>query len=414
MTGAGALAAGGPAAGDTNRIFVLRSLRAFGFGFLGVLLALYLERFGFGAVQIGLYLSLATLGGIGVNFAFSRLADRRGRRRTLALAGALFTVAGILMAVAQSPLLLLLAAIAGAVPPGGNGLFSAVEQAMLGGHHSARRTQVFALYGFLGSGAMAAGSLAAGLPDLLAAHGLPVMTAFRLMMALYAVLGLAMVALALSLSPAVEPAPAADPAEAAEAAPKRSLLGLGRSHRMMVQMASLFIADAFGSALVTTALLVYWLHARFGMSATHLALLFAGTQVLSAISMLLAAPLARRIGLINTAVWTHIPSSMFLMAVPLMPSAGPAVVLLLARALLVQMDVPTRQAFIASVVDPEERAAAAGVTTMGYQVGQLAGPAVGGITLVAGALGTFFLAGGIKIAYDLTLWQLFRHVKPRT
>ncbi len=418
MTGVGATPVPlAPASRDTARIFVLRSLRAFGFGFLGVLLALYLERFGFGAPEIGLYLSLATLGGIGVNFAFSRLADRRGRRRILALAAALYTLAGILLAVAQGPVLLLLAAIVGAVPPGGNGLFSAVEQAMLGSHAAERRTQIFSLYGFLGTGAMAAGSLAAGLPDVFAAHGMSVMTAFRLMMALYAVLGLAMIALAASLSPAVEAPPAAAPvhgSEAAGVAPKRSVFGLGRSHRIMVQMASLFVADAFGSALVTTALLVYWLHARFGLGAAQLALLFAATQVLSAISILLAAPLARRIGLINTAVWTHIPSSLFLMAVPLMPSAAPAVVLLLARGLLVQMDVPTRQAYIASVVDPEERAAAAGVTTMGYQVGQLAGPAVGGVTLVAGALGTFFLAGGIKIAYDLTLWQLFRHVPPRT
>lgn len=399
--------------GDTARILLIRSLRAFGFGFLGVLLALYLERFGFGAVQIGLYLSLATLGGIGMNFAFSRLADRYGRRRVLALAAVLYALAGTLLAFAHGPVLLLLAAVAGTVPPGGNGLFSAVEQAMLGGHLPARRTRVFALYGFLGSGAMAAGSLSAGLPDVLAAHGWPLMTAFRLMMGIYAVLGLVMAGLASSLGPAVEVSMGAKPHASAEV-PRRSMFGLGRSHRLMMQMASLFVFDAFGTSLVTTSLLVYWLHAHFGLSTGHLALLFAGTQVLAAVSMLLAAPLADRIGLINTAVWTHIPSSLMLMAVPLMPSAAPAVVLLLARALLVQMDVPTREAYIASVVDPEERAAAAGVTTMGYQVGQLTGPAVGGITLVAGALGTFFLAGGIKIAYDLTLWQLFRHVPPRT
>lgn len=403
-----------PARGDTTRIFILRTIRAFGFGFLGVLLALYLERFGFGAAQLGLYLSLATLGGIGTNFAFSRLADRRGRRRILALAAGLYTLAGILLAMAHGPVLLMLAAIVGAVPPGGNGLFSAMEQAMLGGHAQKRRAQVFSLYGFLGSGGMAAGALAAGLPDLLAAHGLPLMSGFRAMMGLYALLGLAMLALALSLSPAVEAQPATDPADRAEAPGRRSVFGLGRSHRIMVQMASLFVADAFGSALVTTALLVYWLHQRFGMTAAHLALLFAAIQVLAAISILLAAPLAQRIGLINTAVWTHIPSSLFLMAVPFVPSAAPAVVLLLARGLLVQMDVPTRQAYIASVVDPEERAAAAGVTTMGYQVGQLAGPSVGGLTMVAGAVAPFLMAGGIKIAYDLTLWHLFRHIPPRT
>jgi MFS family permease len=406
-----------PTRADTTRIFVLRSLRAFGFGFLGVLLALYLERFGFGAAQIGLYLSLATLGGIGVNLAFSRLADRRGRRRVLALAALLYAVAGLLLALAQGPVWLLLAAVAGSVPPGGNGLFSAVEQAMLGSHASARRTSVFALYGFLGSGATAAGSLAAGLTDLLSAHGIAITVAFRLMMALYAVLGLAMVGLALSLSPAVEAVPATvgeSDTSGAQSSPKPGFLGLGRSRRMMLQMAGLFVADAFGSALVTTALLVYWLHNRFGMGAGSLAVLFAATQVLAAISLLLAVPVSKRIGLINTAVWTHIPSSLCLIAVPFMPSAAPVVALLLVRGLLAQMDVPTRQAYIASVVDPEERAAAAGVTTLGYQVGQLAGPTVGGATLVAGALAPFLMAGGIKIAYDLTLWYLFRHVPPRT
>lgn len=405
-----------PAAADTTRIFVLRSLRAFGFGFLAVLLALYLERFGFGAAQLGLYLSLATLGGIGTNLLFSRLADRRGRRRILALAAALYTLAGILLAVAQGPVLLLLAALAGAVPPGGNGLFSAVEQAMLGSHAAERRTRMFAVYGFLGTAATAAGSLAAGLPDFLAAHGMPVMVAFRVMMAFYAVLGVAMVSLALSLTPSVEapPSQATDPADAAETAPKRSFFGLGRSHSMILRMSGLFVADAFGSALVTTALLVYWLHQQFGMGASSLALLFAATQVLAAISLLLAVPVAKRIGLINTAVWTHIPANLCLIAVPFAPSAAPAVVLLLIRGLLSQMDVPTRQAYVASVVDPEERAAAAGVTTLGYQVGQLAGPAVGGVTFVAGAVAPFLMAGGVKIAYDLTLWYLFRHIPPRT
>lgn len=397
-------------------IFFVRSLRGFGFGFLGVLLPLYLERFGFGAAELGLYLSLATLGGIGSNLLLSRLADRRGRRRILALAAALYMLVGILLAVAQGPVLLLAAAVAGAVPPGGNGLFSAVEQAMLGGNAAERRTRVFAVYGFLGTAAAAGGSLAAGLPDLLEAHGLSAMASFRLMMSFYAVLGLAMAVLASTLGPSVEARPAQSdpPVNDGQSSRMRSFFGLGRSHRMILRMSSLFVADSFGSAIVTNGLMVYWLHRHFGLGAGSLAVLFAAIQVLSALSLLLAVPVAKRIGLINTAVWTHIPSSLCLIAVAFVPTAVPAVVLLLVRGLLVEMDIPTRQAYIASVVEPEERAAAAGMTTVGRQVGQLAGPTVGGVTLLTGALAPFLTAGSIKIAYDLALWYLFRRIPPRT
>ncbi len=397
-----------PSKSDTRRIYALRSLRAFGFGYLAVLLPLDLGRFGFGAAAVGGYLSLATLGGLLLNLLLARRADRSGRRRTLAIASGLLAAAGTLLALAHGAALLLLAALCGTVPPGGSGLFSSVEQGMLGGHAGQRRTSVFALYGFLGSGATAAGSLAAALPDLLAAHGVGVMAAFRLMLALYAAIGLGCVVLSLRLGPGVE---AAAPAQRAA---QRSFFGLGRSHGLMVRMAALFVADAFGGSLVTTSLLVFWLHARFGMTASSLAALFAGVQVLAAASLLLAPLVAKRIGLINTAVWTHIPSSLLLMGVPLVGAAAPAAALLLARGLLVEMDIPTRQSYIAAVVDPEERAAAAGVTTMGRQVGQLLGPAVGGLALAAGALVPFLLAGAIKIGYDLSLWRLFRGIPERS
>jgi len=403
-----------PSRRDTRIVYAARSLRAFGFGFLGVLIALYLETFGFGASAIGLYLSLAALCGAGTTFAFARIADRVGRRRILMLAAALFATCGVLLALARGPALALLAALPGTIPPGGNGLFSAVDQAMLGGHRGDRRTAVFALYGFLGSGATTLGSLAAGLPAWLhATAGVPLMAGYRGMMALYALIGLAIIALALALGEGVEAAPRAFAQDAAREA-RRPFLGLHRSRGPMVTMAGLFVADSFGSGVVTTALLVYWLHTRLGMDDASLALLFAGVQVLSTVSFPLSVPLARRIGLINTAVWTHIPSSLLLAAVPFAGSAAPAVVLLLLRGLLVQMDVPTRQAYIAAVVDPDERAAAAGLTTLGQQIGSFAGPAAGGYALGAGAAMPFVLAAAVKIAYDLTLWQQFRHIPARS
>jgi Na+/melibiose symporter-like transporter len=233
------------------------------------------------------------------------------------------------------------------------------------------------------------------------------------MMAGYAAIGCAIVILALALGEGVEALPPALAQAAGQERPRR-FLGLHRSRDAMLKMAGLFVADSFGSGVVTTALLVYWLHSRLGMDDASLALLFAGVSVASTLSFPLAVPLARRMGLINTAVWTHIPSSLCLAAVPLVGSATPAAVLLLVRGLLVQMDVPTRQAYIASVVDSDERAAAAGLTSLGQQVGAFAGPAVGGYALAAGAAVPFLLAAGVKIAYDLTLWQLFRRVPART
>ncbi|HVB10057.1 MAG TPA: MFS transporter [Bacillota bacterium] len=397
-----------PTRRDTRLIYAARSLRAFGFGYIGVLLALYLQHFGFGAATLGLYLSLAALCGAGTTFAFSRIADRVGRRRILMLAAALYAACGLLLFLAQGPVLILLAALPGTIPPGGNGLFSAVDQAMLGGHDGSRRTSVFALYGFLGSGATTLGSLAAGLPAWLhASGGVPLLTGYRGMMALYAVLGLAIIGVAALLGDGVEAGPRPEVA-------RPTFLGLHRSRGPILTMAALFVADSFGSGMVATALLVYWLHTRLGMDDASLALLFAAVSVCSTISFPLSVPLAKRIGLINTAVWTHIPSSVFLAAVAFVPSVPAVVVLLLLRGLLVQMDVPTRQAYIAAVVDPDERAAAAGVTTLGQQVGSFAGPAAGGFTLTLGPAVPLVIAAGVKIAYDLTLWQQFRHVPTRT
>lgn len=395
---------------DIGFVLTIRTLRAFGFGYLGVLLALYLPRFGLGAVGIGLYLSLATLSGIALNILFLRIMDTVGRRRVMTVAAALYAVAGVLLMVANGPLVLVLAALAGSIPPGGDGLFSAAEQAMIGSVSQSARPALFGRYGLLGSAASAVGLLAAGLPALITHPGFGVMSAYRLMMALYAAIGLCVLLLVLLLSPAVEHGRgAARSADPAVKGPSR--VGLGRSHGIMMRMAGLFVADSFGSALITTSLLAYWLSIRFGLGASTLALLFFGIRVLSTASYPLAIILSKRIGLINTAVYTHIPSSMLLMAVPFVPGVGWVAALLLVRGLLVEMDVPTRQAYISAVVDPEERAAAAGVTTIGRQVGQLAGPALGGFVLATVSSVTFVAAGAIKIAYDLALWVSFRHIR---
>lgn len=395
---------------DTRLIFIQRSLRAFGFGYLSVLLALYLPHFGFGAADLGFYLSAATLSGIALNFLMMRVADRMGRRRTIALSAALLALSGIALAAAQNPWLLMVAALLGTVPPGGNGVFSTVEQAMIGNVAVELRTGVFGRYGLWAAAATAAGSLAASLPGLAAQAGLPEMAGYRLMMVLYAVIGAAIVGLALSMSPHVEFLHAGPSEKGRE---RVSLFGLRRSHNIMMRMAGLFVADSFGSAIMTTSLLAYFLHAHFHVAPFWLAVLFFGIRALEAVSYPLAILISRRLGLLNTAVFTHIPSSLLLMAVPLVPTAALASVLLLVRGLLVQMDVPTRQAYISAIVDPEERAAAAGVTTLGRQTGQLVGPGFGGLALSMTATLAFVVSGGIKIAYDVALWLSFRHLEPQ-
>jgi len=392
---------------DITVLYLIRAIRAAGFGALGVLLAVYLPSFGLHPATLGAYLSLTVLTALALNAFLLARVDAIGRRRVLAFAAALYGVAGAALALAHGPALLVVAALTGALPPGGDGVFSMVEQAIIGNVDATERPAVFGRYGLVGSLAGSAGVLAAGVPALLAARsGLGLLGAERGAMVAYALLGVLALALTFTLGPAVEYA-GDTRAPAEPRAPARSL---GRSRRLLVSMAGLFSADAFGSAMVTTTLIGYWLHERYGLGPGALALVFFAARMAASVSYPIAIWLGRRIGLINTAVWTHIPSSLLLAALPLAGGVPGVAGLLVARGLLVEMDVPTRQAFISGAVDPEERAAAAGITTLGRQVGQLAGPAAGGLALALSAPALFALAAGVKIAYDLALWGLCRKV----
>ncbi len=394
---------------DILLVYAIRALRAFGFAALGVLLALYLPSFGLGPTALGAYLSLTVLTAMALNALLLSRVDAIGRRRVLALAAALYAAAGAALAVAHGPVLLVVAALLGSLPPGGDGVFSMVEQAVIGNVEPGARPAVFGRYGLVGSIAGSAGLLAAGVPALLAAHGgVPSAAGDRGAMAAYAVIGVAVLALVLALGPEVETR-AAQHADGGGRRPQ----ALGRSRRLLYSMAGLFAADSFGSAMVTVTLLTYWLHLRFGLGPGAIALILFGGRLMATVSYPLAIWLGRRIGMINTAVWTHIPSSLLLAALPLAGAWPGAAALYVARGLLVEMDVPTRQAFISGAVDPEERAAAAGVTTLGRQLGQLAGPAAGGLALTLAAPALFGVAAAVKIAYDLALWGLCRRVPER-
>ena len=391
-------------------LFTTRTIRLFCYGFLSVVLALYLSEVGLSERQIGLLFTLTLAGDAGISLWLTTTADRFGRRRTL-LAGALLMMgAGLVFILTRNPFALMLAAIIGVISPSGNeiGPFLSVEQAGLTQLvPNERRTQVFAWYNLVGSFATATGALSGGwLVSGLQSGGWSALDAYRVVLSGYALGGLALAVLFLFVGKEIE-APASDPA-------KRTTFGLHRSRGVVFRLSALFSLDAFAGGLIVQSMIAYWFHVRFGVDAGVLGSIFFGANVLAGVSALLAVRLAARIGLINTMVFTHIPSNILLMLVPLMPSLPLAIGILLLRFSISQMDVPTRQSYTMAVVDPDERSAASGVTAIARSVGAALSPALTGFFFGVPALLSlpFFLSGGLKILYDLALLRNFQTLKP--
>jgi len=325
-------------------------------------------------------------------------------------------LAGAAFASTRSFTLLLVAATLGIISPSGNevGPFLAVEQASLSQAIAPeRRTQVFAWYQLTGSFATALGALAGGsLAQVLQRSGASELASYRAVVLGYAALGGLLFVLFTRLSPAAE-------APAARRGPSRpSLLepglGLSRSRGVVLRLSALFSVDAFAGGFIVQSFVAYWFHRKFGASEAALGAIFFGANVLAGVSALSAAAIARRIGLVNTMVFTHVPSSALLFLVPLMPSLPLAVGVLLLRFSISQMDVPTRQSYTMAVVDPDERSAAAGVTNIARTVGASLAPLAAGPLYASAALASlpFFLCAGLKIAYDFALWRGFRALRP--
>jgi MFS family permease len=397
---------------DGRLLFLTRLLRMFGYGSLAVVLVLYLASLGIDAVAIGAILTLTLIGDTLISLWLTTRADRLGRRRVLIAGSLLMTGAGIGFAFTSAVPLLILAATIGVISPTGNevGPFLAVEQAALSETTpDERRTATFAWYNLAGYVATAVGALAAGLAtSALLAAGRSDVEAYRAVVLAYAALGLAMAAVFALVGPAVEPRRVASP-ETAWADRRR--LGLGRRSRgIIARLSALFALDAFAGGFVPQALMAYWFHLRFGVEPAALGALFFAANLLAAVSSLSAARIAARIGLINTMVFTHLPSNVLLILVPFMPTLPLAVGCLLARYALSQMDVPTRQSYVLAVVEPDERSAAAGVTGIARTTGAAISPAISA-PLVASASfagAPFVIAGGLKIVYDLSLYAAFR------
>jgi MFS family permease len=391
---------------DGRILFLGKAVRAFLFGFLSVVVALHLAGRGLSTVRIGEVFTATMIEDAVLTMILAAMADRVGRRRILVATAPLLTLGGIALALAHRPWLLMLGAILGTLSPNGQeaGAFSPIEQAML---PEAVRPDVlpraFAWYNVFGFLPAALGSLTAG-GWLKAAGllGLEAGAAYRGMLWLYAAGGLVLLVLYWQLSSASERR------RPAAAAP---LLGLHRSRKVVLQLSGLQALDSLAGSMVLQSLLAYWFHLRFGIEAQVLGPLFFGTNLLSALSFLAAARVAERIGLLNTMVFTHLPSNVLLLLVPLMPSFPLAAAVLLMRHVLSQMDVPTRQAYTMVLVVPDERPAAAGFTSSARALAQSLGPLCSGFAFAGAASGLpFFLAGGLKIVYDLSLYVRFRSV----
>lgn len=395
---------------DIRLLFATRIMRLFAYGFLSVVLALYLAEAGLSEIQIGLLLTLTLAGDAAITLWLTTNADRLGRRRMLLAGALLMLLAGVVFIFTRNPILLTLAAIIGVLSPSGNeiGPFLSIEQASLTQLVTdQKRTQVFAWYNLVGSFATATGALAGGwLAQGLQSNGWTALASYQMVLAGYALAGLALALCFLGLSPAVEVVEKADR--------EKRVLGLHKSRKVVLKLSALFALDAFAGGLIVQSMFALWFHLRFGIDTGVIGSIFFGANILAGISALLAVKIANKFGLINTMVFTHIPSSIFLMLMPLMPNLPLAITLLLLRFSISQMDVPTRQSYTMAVVAPDERSAAAGVTAIARSVGAALSPTLAGIFLGVPALISlpFFLCGGLKIIYDLALWREFQAVKP--
>jgi len=390
-------------------LFATRFIRLSAYGSLSVILVFYLVSLGLSESQTGLLLTLTLAGDVVVSLFLTTHADRIGRRGMLVAGAALMAGSGVAFACTHNFFYLVLAGTIGVISPSGNevGPFLSIEQAALSHVVAAKtRTEVFAWYTLAGSFATAIGALAGGAAThALQAQAVSPVNSYRAVVIGYTVLGALLALLFLRLSPAAE---VRDPGEKS-VRDLKSFFGVSRSHRVVMKLSSLFALDSFAGGFVVQSFAAYWFYLRFGVNPGTLGAIFFWANVFAGISALWASRLATRIGLVRTMVVTHLPSNVLLILVPLMPTLGLAVAVLLVRFSISQMDVPTRQSYTMAVVSPEERSAAGGITGIARTTGAAVSPLFAGLLFGRPSLINvpFFLAGGLKIAYDLLLYRAF-------
>lgn len=387
---------------DVRLIFSVQAVRAFLYGFSSILIGSSLAASGLDVVAVGAVFTAMLLGMAISSLAVGRWGEAIGRRRTYIGLLAVMGLAGIMFGLTTAVPLLVLAAITGTLStdPNESGPITTVEQAMLASTPPSERSRVYGRYNAVAYLAGAVGALAAGGPGALrdVVPGLPPDQRWLLVVPIGAAL---CVVLAWHLSQRVEVEPDFP----------RGQRGLRRSRAAVRRLAQLFALDAFAGGFIVQTFLVFWFGREFGAGAELMGLVFFGAGLLQAGSSIVAGWLGARIGLLNTMVFTHLPSNLLLAAVPLAPTLGLAALLLLARSALSQMDVPARQAYIAALVDPAERTAAAGYTNAARHLVRPAGPALASVSMGMAAGLPFLIAGGLKVVYDLTLYAAFRRVR---
>lgn len=383
-------------------VYLARGLRDFGDGFIAIVLPVYLISLGLSAFHVGVVATLALGGSALLTLGIGLLGARHDVRRLLLAASALMAGTGIAYAAASDYAVLLLVAFVGTINPSGGStsVFVPLEHTVLSGAVQAKqRTAAFARYSLMGALAGAAGSLLAAAPAWLQSGGMGEIASFKAMFLAYALLGVLGGVVYARIPPRR--------LDAAPAAP------LGPSRGIVYRLAALFSVDAFAGGFVVQSLLALWLFERFDMSLGAASLFFFWTGVLSAFSFPVAAWIGARIGLVNTMVFTHIPSSLCLIGAAFAPTLELALGLLLIRAALSQMDVPTRSSYVMAVVTEAERPAAASVTAVPRSLASAASPAMAGALFAAGLHAwPLVLCGALKIAYDVALLLMFRRVKP--
>ncbi len=390
---------------DARLLLASRALRAFGDGYVSLLLPYYLTLLGYSALQIGLLVTATLLGSGLMTLAIGFIAHRHSTRRLLLAASVLMAFTGLATAFMTDFWPLVIIAAVGTLNPAANDvtLFSPLEQTLLARATTAQsRTALFARYSLIGALVAAIGAQCAGIPDLFAVGGhVDRLHAVRGMFVLYALLGLASLLFYRQLSPALEAEQHEQP------------VPLGKSRRMVYTLAALFSIDSFAGGFAVQSLLALWLLQRFDLSVTAAGTIFFWTGLLTAFSHLAAARVAARFGLINTMVFTHLPANVFLILVPFMPTLEMALLFLFLRSALSSMDVPARTSYVMAVVSPGERPAAASVTAVPRSLASALSPSIAGALLVASPFGwPLVICGALKIVYDLTLLRMFRGIKP--
>ena len=400
---------------DARLLFASRFMRLFAYGALSVVLVLYLVGLGLSESQTGVLLTCTLLGDTLVSLYLTTQADRIGRRRMLIVGAALMAAAGVAFAFTSRMWLLVVAGTIGVISPSGQevGPFLPIEQAALSQVVADRsRTDVFAWYTLTGSLATALGALAAGFLTHSLQRSLAPVDSYRAIVVGYACLGIVLVLIFRSASAAIEARPYAR--STLEPSLLARFSGIGRSRGVVLKLSGLFALDSFGGGFVVQSFAAYWFYLRYGVEPKMLGTLFFAANVLAGISALVASRLANRIGLVNTMVVTHLPSNVLLILIPLMPTLPLASLMLLLRFSISQMDVPTRQSYTMAVVAPEERAAASGITGVARTTGAALSPLFAGLLFARPSLidVPFYIAGALKIAYDLLLFRAFRSLKP--